>query len=83
MAINETLAQLSDNFVYSAMAVYSGAMLAFAGEWAFGSRSPVGRRAAATGGAQSESREPATREPVPAAVAAGAAATGAPAAGHD
>ncbi len=38
MAINESLAQLSNNCMYSAIAVYAGGMVAFAAEWAFGAR---------------------------------------------
>jgi len=45
----EYLAQISNNLVYSSIAVYTLAMLAFAGEWAFGSRSRVGRSAALVG----------------------------------
>ena len=47
VAVNEGLAQLSNNFMYSAMAVYTTAMVSFAAEAAFGSRGRVGRRAAA------------------------------------
>jgi cytochrome c-type biogenesis protein CcsB len=45
----EQLAQISNNLVYSAIAVYAMAMFAFAGEWAFGTRSRVGRSAALVG----------------------------------
>jgi len=45
----EHLARFSNNFVYSAIAVYALAMLAFAGEWAFGTRSRVGRSASMVG----------------------------------
>ena len=43
---SEALAQLSNAFVYSAIAVYSLAMIAFAAYLAFGSRGRVGRLAA-------------------------------------
>jgi cytochrome c-type biogenesis protein CcsB len=43
--VNQSLAQVSDNLVYSAIVVYALAMLALAGEWAFGRRSWVGRSA--------------------------------------
>ncbi|MGX1133821.1 cytochrome c-type biogenesis protein CcsB [Streptomyces glaucescens] len=46
-ATNEDLAQLSNWLIYSAMAVYSLAFLAHITEWIFGSRSKVGRTAAA------------------------------------
>ncbi|MEV7796703.1 c-type cytochrome biogenesis protein CcsB [Streptomyces sp. NPDC087512] len=46
-ATNENLAELSNWFIYSAMAVYSLAFLAHIAEWVFGSRSKVGRTAAA------------------------------------
>jgi cytochrome c-type biogenesis protein CcsB len=39
------VAQVSDNLIYSAILVYALAMLALAGEWAFGDRSRVGRSA--------------------------------------
>ncbi|WP_282693075.1 c-type cytochrome biogenesis protein CcsB [Streptomyces sp. CC208A] len=44
---NESLAQLSNEFVYASMAVYTLAFLAHIAEWVFGSRSKVGRTAAA------------------------------------
>jgi cytochrome c-type biogenesis protein CcsB len=47
--VNQALAQVSDNLVYSAIVVYALAMLALAGEWAFGSRSRVGRSAELVG----------------------------------
>jgi cytochrome c-type biogenesis protein CcsB len=47
VAVDESMAQLSNNFMYSAMAVYAIGMLSFAGEWAFGSRSRPSRQAAA------------------------------------
>jgi cytochrome c-type biogenesis protein CcsB len=45
VAVNVTLAQLSNNFMYSAIAVYALALLAFAGEWAFGAGTRAGRTA--------------------------------------
>ncbi|GLF97438.1 c-type cytochrome biogenesis protein CcsB [Streptomyces yaizuensis] len=50
-ATNENLAQISNNLIYSAMAVYILAFLAHIGEWVFGSRSKVGRTSAALTGA--------------------------------
>lgn len=44
---NESLAQLSNSLIYSSMAVYTLAFLAHIAEWVFGSRSKVGRTAAA------------------------------------
>ncbi|MGW0121597.1 c-type cytochrome biogenesis protein CcsB [Streptomyces sp. NPDC003327] len=44
---NEGLAQMSNTLVYSSMAVYTLAFLAHIAEWVFGSRSKVGRTAAA------------------------------------
>ncbi|MFF6778616.1 c-type cytochrome biogenesis protein CcsB [Streptomyces sp. NPDC012637] len=44
---NESLAQISDLLVYSSMAVYTLAFFAHIAEWVFGSRSKVGRTAAA------------------------------------
>jgi cytochrome c-type biogenesis protein CcsB len=40
--VNTGLAQISDNFVHSALVVYALAMLALAAEWAFGTRSSIG-----------------------------------------
>lgn len=52
-ATNESLAEFSNVLIYSAMAVYTLAFLAHIAEWAFGSRSKVGRTAAAlTSGAK-------------------------------
>jgi cytochrome c-type biogenesis protein CcsB len=54
-AANEDLANISNTLVYSAMAVYTLAFLAHIAEWVLGSRSKVGRTAAAltaTGGAR-------------------------------
>ncbi|MGW6455439.1 c-type cytochrome biogenesis protein CcsB [Streptomyces sp. NPDC055078] len=54
-ATNENLAQISNTLIYSAMAVYTLAFLAHIAEWVFGSRSKVGRTAAAlTGDAPAE-----------------------------
>ncbi|MEU5125303.1 c-type cytochrome biogenesis protein CcsB [Streptomyces mobaraensis] len=57
-AANENMAHTSNVLIYSAMAVYTLAFLAHITEWVFGSRSAVGRTAAAI-----------TAEPRPAAVA--------------
>lgn len=46
-AANEDLANLSNTLIYSAMAVYTLAFFAHIAEWLFGSRSKVGRTAAA------------------------------------
>ena len=46
-AANENLADISNVLIYSAMAVYTLAFLAHIAEWVFGSRSRVGRTAAA------------------------------------
>lgn len=46
-ATNESLAKMSDLLVYSSMAVYTLAFFAHIAEWVFGSRSKVGRTAAA------------------------------------
>ncbi|MFF2650830.1 c-type cytochrome biogenesis protein CcsB [Streptomyces sp. NPDC058045] len=46
-ATNENLAEISNVLVYSAMAVYLLAFFAYMAEWLFGSRSKVGRTAAA------------------------------------
>ncbi|MFD6414727.1 c-type cytochrome biogenesis protein CcsB [Streptomyces sp. NPDC060194] len=44
---NESLANISNTLIYSAMAVYTLAFLAHIAEWTLGSRSKVGRTAAA------------------------------------
>ncbi|WP_455361306.1 c-type cytochrome biogenesis protein CcsB [Streptomyces sp. SYSU K21746] len=50
-AANENLANISNVLIYSSMAVYTLAFFAHIAEWVFGSRSKVGRTAAAlTGG---------------------------------
>ncbi|MEU5370312.1 c-type cytochrome biogenesis protein CcsB [Streptomyces sp. NPDC005951] len=46
-ATNETLAEASNVLIYSSMAVYTLAFFAHIAEWVFGSRSKVGRTAAA------------------------------------
>ncbi|WP_055555923.1 c-type cytochrome biogenesis protein CcsB [Streptomyces sp. NBRC 110028] len=46
-AVNENLAHYSNVLVYTAMAIYTLAFLAHIAEWVFGSRSAVGRTAAA------------------------------------
>jgi cytochrome c-type biogenesis protein CcsB len=46
-ATNENLANLSNTLIYSSMAVYTLAFFAYIAEWIFGSRSRVGRTAAA------------------------------------
>ncbi|MFJ4688060.1 c-type cytochrome biogenesis protein CcsB [Streptomyces sp. NPDC091377] len=46
-ATNENLANISNTLIYSAMAVYTLAFFAYIAEWIFGSRSKVGRTAAA------------------------------------
>ncbi|GHG97842.1 c-type cytochrome biogenesis protein CcsB [Streptomyces rubradiris] len=46
-ATNERLANVSNTLIYSAMAVYTLAFFAHIAEWLFGSRSKVGRTAAA------------------------------------
>lgn len=51
-AANESLAELSNKLVYASMAVYTLAFFAHITEWVFGSRSKVGRTAAALTGAQ-------------------------------
>ncbi|NJP49126.1 c-type cytochrome biogenesis protein CcsB [Streptomyces sp. SBST2-5] len=53
-ATNESLAEMSNVLIYSAMAVYTLAFFAYIAEWLFGSRSKVARTAAAlTPGAES------------------------------
>ncbi|CAL9490919.1 c-type cytochrome biogenesis protein CcsB [Streptomyces sp. NPDC090994] len=46
-ATNENLANISNTLIYSSMAVYTLAFFAYIAEWIFGSRSKVGRTAAA------------------------------------
>ncbi|HYH35696.1 MAG TPA: hypothetical protein VD814_11140, partial [Nocardioides sp.] len=51
-ATDESLAEISNYLIYSAMAVYVFAFFAHIAEWVLGSRSKVARTAAAlTGGA--------------------------------
>jgi cytochrome c-type biogenesis protein CcsB len=45
VAVNESLAQVSDNFIYAAIAAYFAGLVAYSAEWAFGTRSRVGRQA--------------------------------------
>ncbi|RSS79543.1 c-type cytochrome biogenesis protein CcsB [Streptomyces sp. WAC06614] len=47
VAANESLAEISNYLIYSSMAVYTLAFFAHIAEWVFGSRSKVGRTAAA------------------------------------
>ncbi|MFE0413195.1 c-type cytochrome biogenesis protein CcsB [Streptomyces tendae] len=49
-ATNEHLANVSNTLIYSSMAVYTLAFFAYIAEWLFGSRSKVGRTAAALTG---------------------------------
>ncbi|WP_405991612.1 c-type cytochrome biogenesis protein CcsB [Streptomyces sp. NBC_00986] len=53
-ATNEHLANLSNTLIYSSMAVYTLAFLAYIAEWTFGSRSKIGRTAAALTGAEAK-----------------------------
>ncbi len=50
LAANEGLADTSNLLIYSTMAVYSLAFIAYIAEWTFGSRSKVARTAAALSG---------------------------------
>ncbi|NSC23228.1 c-type cytochrome biogenesis protein CcsB [Streptomyces albus subsp. chlorinus] len=56
---NEQLAQISNYLIYSAMAVYVLAFVAYCAEWTFGSRSKVARTAAALTGKSGETAVPA------------------------
>ncbi|WP_286256050.1 c-type cytochrome biogenesis protein CcsB [Streptomyces graminofaciens] len=58
-ATNENLANLSNTLIYSAMAVYTLAFFAYIAEWLFGSRSKVGRTAAALTADQAKKAAPA------------------------
>ncbi|MCH5676672.1 c-type cytochrome biogenesis protein CcsB [Streptomyces gilvus] len=49
-ATNEHLANISNTLIYSAMAVYTLAFFTYIAEWIFGSRSKIGRTAAALTG---------------------------------
>ncbi|PWS41937.1 c-type cytochrome biogenesis protein CcsB [Streptomyces sp. ZEA17I] len=62
-ATNENLAQISNVLIYSSMAVYTLAFFAHIAEWVLGSRSKVGRTAAALAGSAS-SGTPAAAAPV-------------------
>ncbi|MYT40606.1 c-type cytochrome biogenesis protein CcsB [Streptomyces sp. SID8356] len=62
-ATNENLAEISNVLIYSSMAVYTLAFFAHIAEWVLGSRSKVGRTAAALAGSAS-SGTPATTAPV-------------------
>ncbi|MFJ8112956.1 c-type cytochrome biogenesis protein CcsB [Streptomyces sp. NPDC096132] len=56
-ATNEHLASISNTLIYSAMAVYTLAFFAYIAEWLLGSRSKVGRTAAAlTAGAKTKAK---------------------------
>ncbi|MFI2436856.1 c-type cytochrome biogenesis protein CcsB [Streptomyces sp. NPDC018693] len=60
VAANENLANISNTLIYSAMAVYTLAFFAYIAEWLFGSRSKVGRTAAAlTADARTKAQAPA------------------------
>ncbi|MYR37677.1 c-type cytochrome biogenesis protein CcsB [Streptomyces sp. SID4944] len=52
-ATNESLAEISNVLIYSSMAVYTLAFFAHIAEWVLGSRSKVGRTAAALAGSAS------------------------------
>ncbi|MGW8063454.1 c-type cytochrome biogenesis protein CcsB [Streptomyces ziwulingensis] len=58
-AANEDLANLSNTLIYSAMAVYTLAFFAHIAEWLLGSRSKVGRTAAALTASAQAKRAPA------------------------
>ncbi|MFJ9687701.1 c-type cytochrome biogenesis protein CcsB [Streptomyces bacillaris] len=62
-ATNENLAEISNVLIYSSMAVYTLAFFAHIAEWVLGSRSKVGRTAAALAGSAS-SGTPAATAPV-------------------
>ncbi|MEU5366406.1 c-type cytochrome biogenesis protein CcsB [Streptomyces sp. NPDC005925] len=55
-ATNENLAHISNVLIYSAMAVYTLAFFAYIAEWLLGSRSKVGRTAAALTAGPAEDR---------------------------
>ncbi len=73
MAIDPAIAHISDNLMYSAIVVYSGAMFAYCGEWAFGARGRVSR--ATAGRADAVAAAGAVEAPVSAAGGATAAAS--------
>ncbi|MET9456493.1 c-type cytochrome biogenesis protein CcsB [Streptomyces canus] len=59
-ATNEHLANISNTLIYSSMAVYTLAFFAYIAEWLLGSRSKVGRTAAAlTADAKAKAKAPA------------------------
>jgi cytochrome c-type biogenesis protein CcsB len=60
-ATNENLAQFSNSLIYASMAVYTLAFFAHIAEWVFGSRSKVGRTAAALTGAGTAAAAPAVK----------------------
>ncbi|MGW0366355.1 c-type cytochrome biogenesis protein CcsB [Streptomyces sp. NPDC002990] len=60
-AANENLAEISNYLIYSSMAVYTLAFLAHIAEWVFGSRSKVGRTAAALTATAAPAGAPAVR----------------------
>ncbi len=62
-ATNESLAEASNVLIYSSMAVYTLAFFAHIAEWVFGSRSKVGRTAAAlsTSSARASAAAPAVK----------------------
>ncbi|MEU3579961.1 c-type cytochrome biogenesis protein CcsB [Streptomyces globisporus] len=62
-ATNESLAEASNVLIYSSMAVYTLAFFAHIAEWVFGSRSKVGRTAAAlsTSSAKASAAAPAVK----------------------
>ncbi|MFD7928219.1 c-type cytochrome biogenesis protein CcsB, partial [Streptomyces sp. NPDC059742] len=62
-AANESLAEISNYLIYSSMAVYMLAFFAHIAEWTFGSRSKVGRTAAALTGAGAGRGAPAGAAP--------------------
>ncbi|MCY0945276.1 c-type cytochrome biogenesis protein CcsB [Streptomyces antarcticus] len=55
-AANESLAEISNKLIYASMAVYTLAFFAHITEWVFGSRSKVGRTAAALTGSGAGAR---------------------------
>lgn len=60
-ATNDNLAHISNVLIYSAIAIYTLAFIAHITEWVFGSRSAVGRTAAALGARDAgETAEPTT-----------------------
>jgi cytochrome c-type biogenesis protein CcsB len=78
--VNIGLAQLSDHFLLVTVFLYALAMLAYAGDFAYGRRASTGSAKAAEAGAQSQAAGQAT-EAARVAVSAGVSAAGGPAAG--